>query len=288
VFRLARRRQANDKVIRKIAYILWIQFLSVLLDVIAAQKRLYQAGQLAPCGEAKMGLRLKKCSVELVNSVTMASEHKIKSESAHVAKGPRLLSITEVPFLATVLLSLFSWSVTYFTDAIKKSPTICYVKTSTTHKDSPGIRVQYEITNLTRDQVFQNLSFYIVTKKGSLGNPEMIPIAPAKMSDRDPTEAKIQGKSIARYRLPEFHPGWSFQLVADLVGSGGQDDTEVSFDYSNRSELGQTLNVQVLAVRFVGASAETFIAENDFAIITCVFALALIGIISYALYVSKG
>jgi hypothetical protein len=159
--------------------------------------------------------------------------------------------------------------------------------------------VEYEITNLTRDQVFKDVSFYIITKRGRLSDPDAIPIAPAKISDRSPTKPEVYSPespkvtgvqdmdpTIARFRLPEFHPGWRFRLRVRLTG-GTPKDTIISFDYSNRADAGLNLKAEVAPVRFVESSAETFIVEYDFNIIAAIFVTSLIAIILYAFHGMK-
>ena len=216
----------------------------------------------------------------------------------------RLFSVTEVPFLVTVFIGLLCWSVTYFSDAIKKSPTVYYTRIDSSHPRADGICfylynpdsatpiasrhsngdwIGYEVTNLTRDQVFKDISFYIRATQGSLENPVAVPIAPAKTSDRSPISPQLQGTTIARYRLPEFHPGWKFQLRAHLAG-GTPEDTQIIFDYSDRADLGQTFKVEIAPVRFVKSSLETYVAEHDFEIIELIFVISLIGIGWYAAF----
>lgn len=225
------------------------------------------------------------------------------ANSGTPAKSKRLFSVTEVPFLVTVFIGLLCWSVTYFSDAIKKSPTVYYTKIDSSHTGADGICflynldsatpiasrhsnqdwIGYEVTNLTRDQVFKDISFYIRATKGSLENPTAVPIAPAKISDRSPVSPQLQGTTIARYRLPEFHPGWTFQLRAHLAG-GTPEDTQIIFDYSDRGDLGQALKVEIAPVRFVKSSLETYVAEHDFEIIESIFVISLIGIGWYAVF----
>ena len=238
----------------------------------------------------------------MICSATVSADPKADSGSDEVPQRNRLLALTEVPFLFTAFISLLCWSVTYFSDAIKKSPTIYYKKidsdnrpcfylyplpSQTTLRGPTQARVEYEITNLTRDQVFKEVSFYIITKRGSLSDPEAIPIAPAKISDRSPTQPQLQETTIARYRLPEFHPGWRFRLRVRLTG-GTPKDTSISFDYSNRSDIGKDVKAEVAPVRLVESSPETFIVEYDFYIIATIFLISLIAIIWYTIHGMKG
>src|SRR5260221_1660793 len=230
------------------------------------------------------------------------------SKSNKSAEQKRFLSLTEVPFLLTIFIGLLCWSVTYFSDAIKKSPTVYYTKINAdpppadggsfyfytpvsqkqiAPRDSKEAWIKYEVTNLTRDQVFKDISFYIITDRGRLIDPLTTPIAPAKVSDRSASNPNNEETTIEPYRLPEFHPGWRFRLQALLITGATQKDTKISFDYSDRGDAGKTLNVQVVPVRFVKFSPETFIAEHDFEIIEAIFAISLIVIVLYAVSGAK-
>jgi hypothetical protein len=229
--------------------------------------------------------RIQRASASVVFSATVREAAADPNQSS---RRESLLTLTEAPFLATVFISLLCWSVAYFSDAIKKAPTITYrlnnngpyLNFSPTAPKMPV--VEYEIKNLTRDQVFKDLSFYIHAKKGSLSDPKAIPIAPSKISARSPIAPQIQGSdaSLAQYMLPEFHPEWRFKLQARLT-DGAPEDTELLFDYTNRTLLGQERKTEVAPVRLVQASPETFIVENDFWIIAIIFLASLIGIIWY-------
>ena len=234
-----------------------------------------------------------KADLSVICSATVSAESKA-DPGTELPKPNRLLTLTEAPFLLTAFISLLCWSVTYFSDAVKKSPTIYYKKIdpgdrpcfylypdpSQAALSSPNeVRVEYQITNLTRDQVFKDISFYIMATRGSLSEPKAIPIAPAKISDRSPIEPQIQ-ETLARYRLPEFHPGWSFKLRAHLTG-GTPKDSRIIFDYSNRTYLNQEVNAEVAPVRLVESSLETYIVEHDFYIIATIFLISFIVIIWY-------
>jgi hypothetical protein len=217
----------------------------------------------------------------------VSEKPKADSGSDQFTKPDGLLTLTEVPFLATVFIGLLCWSVTYFSDAMKKSPTVCYRKINDNgdcfylYPAPPrtGV-VEYEIKNLTRDQVFKDVSFYIMATKGTLRDPKVIPIAPAKISSRSPTAPEIQAGTFAQYRLPEFHPDWRFRLRVRLTG-GTPKDTRIIFDYTNRFALGWEQKVEVAPVRLIEASLETWIVENDFRIIAMIFLISFIAIVWY-------
>jgi hypothetical protein len=235
----------------------------------------------------------------MLSSVIVSIEPEAKSDSDRSGEQRRWLSRLEVPFLLTVLIGLLCWCVTYFTDGVKKLPTISYSKINSdngvyfylyprTQTASQGRNeVGYEITNLTRDQVFKDVSFYIIARKGRLSDGTLLPIAPAKISDRSPTAPRSEGPSLIRYRLPEFHPGWKFRLLARLAEGGTQNDIEISFDYSDRSDFGQKSDLQVAPVRFVEASLETFVVEHDFEIVGMLFVSGLIGIGLYMVLAAR-
>ncbi len=160
------------------------------------------------------------------------------ANSGTPAKSKRLFSITEVPFLVTVFIGLFCWSVTYFSDAIKKSPTVYYTKINSSHMGADGICflynldsaapnasrhsnqdwIGYEVTNLTRDQVFKDISFYIRATKGLSRILQRFRLRQQRSQTVLPSAPSCKGQLSHGIDCPNSTQVGSFNYVLILLG----------------------------------------------------------------------
>jgi len=120
----------------------------------------------------------------------------------------------EAPWIVTVYVAACGWIVMHVADRLTMTPTLEYSITKQAKADNS--RIEVELTNLTRDKVFEDV---VITLQGIEGTqiktPMIVPVQPAN----DGSEAPSVTISTASYRLDRMLPGSIYRLSAVYSGN---------------------------------------------------------------------
>jgi len=128
------------------------------------------------------------------------------------------LTTEKTPYILTILFLALGWTVTQVSTDLAKSPIIEY---QSCKKNHPNVTEHiFTITNISSEKLFTNLKFTlrpVDTTAKCLGKPEMIIPPPTELKGTSPdvgaTEPECIQDKYAVYKLPQFQPGASIQLV---------------------------------------------------------------------------
>ena len=185
-----------------------------------------------------------------------------------------ILRTEKFPYLLTILFALIGWGLTHSVDRLINSPIIEYKLTKEFTENRKQL-VSYEITNISRDRLFQNIEFKLLHKRGSKGK-----LSQANSKTFPPMDLPEQvqfGAEYATITIPEFHPDWKFVLTVEM-----SEDFYPTLHFSSKNPAAGNRPIRLLRSGF-----ETYIIKHELQIIVGLIALWLLTIVIYLAFIAK-
>ena len=160
----------------------------------------------------------------------------------------------KIPYLITILVALIGWGLTHTVDRVISFPIIEYNKKI--NSNEKGKEIEYFITNISRDTLFQNLTFEFLLKEGEylVDHCDVEFILPMTSKERP-----NKGEDFFSITLAEFHPQWKFIIKLKTLGKA-----EPKFIFHTESVV-ETSNKQPIILH--KSSLQTFLVKHEFRII---------------------
>lgn len=185
-----------------------------------------------------------------------------------------ILKTEKFPYLLTILFALIGWGLTHSVDRLINSPIIEY-KLKKEFSENGGKTVSYEITNISRDRLFENLEFKLLCKRGYKGKFLKAKSKPFPPMDL-PEEVEF-GDEYVKITIPEFHPDWKFILTVKM-----SEDFYPTLHFSSKNSATGNKPIRLLQSGF-----ETCIIKHELQIIVGLIALWLLTIVIYLALIGK-
>ncbi|MCL1125118.1 hypothetical protein [Shewanella surugensis] len=118
----------------------------------------------------------------------------------------------KAPYLLTILLSVFTWTVSQLVITLSATPTIEITRVD---YDRNHHSVSYTLTNISNNTNFSELDFFITwrDKKGICVEKPRVEIFPPNMEVRGTKTPQCHGENAASFSVNQFLPGSKLKLI---------------------------------------------------------------------------
>lgn len=165
-----------------------------------------------------------------------------------------ILKTEKFPYLLTILFALIGWSLTHSVDRLINSPIIEY-KLKKECSGNGRKLVSYEITNISRDRLFENIEFKLLCKRGCKGK-----FLQAKLKlppPMDISEEVEMDDDYVKFSIPELHPDWKLLLTVEM-----SEDFNPTLHFSSKKSANDNKPIRLLRSSF-----ETYLIKHELKII---------------------
>ncbi|ELB2822387.1 hypothetical protein QNE82_004579 [Vibrio alginolyticus] len=179
--------------------------------------------------------------------------------------------MNNIPFLFTVLLSVFAWTINQIVSDLEKQPII---EITNVQYNASSKELAYLLTNVSNNKLFQDLTFELYGGITSCSDKQEVILGPPNMKSVDTKPARCNGSDAVEFTVNEFHPNSSIRLLAVV---------ELKETYEN-SALYVKSNQ---AIKISPYSLQTSLIKNKFSVLMVLFALWFILIVVYLCCVKR-
>jgi hypothetical protein len=173
--------------------------------------------------------------------------------------------MNNIPFLFTVLLSVFAWTINQIVSDLEKQPII---EVTNVQYNANSKELAYLLTNVSNSKLFTDLTFELYGGITSCLNKQEVILGPPNMKSVDTKPASCNGVDAVEFTVNEFHPNSSIRLLAGV---------EFKETYAN-SALYVKSNQ---AIKITPKSFQTYLIKNKLSVLIALFALWFILIVVY-------
>jgi hypothetical protein len=197
------------------------------------------------------------------------------------------LQAKEIPYALTLMLSALGWCIVHVIDEVQGAPTLAYYQSTGLEKDGSK-RTTFEVTNISRKQLFQHVSFYIASEDSRLNwkgyvKCRMDPEPPARVVVDDNEPPKIE-ENVTRFYVGQFHPATSWKFSVFFPPDKVQPVVLTADFSSSETSAGA---VEPVALRLVREGAESFLVRHQVGILVSAIAVWLLLVLLYLAKVPK-
>ena len=194
-----------------------------------------------------------------------------------------ILTQKEPPFIFLILLASFSWATSHVVTRTIEKPIIeiqsssgCNIPKDIIHCQDDNFErkknlklTKFLLTNISKDQLFEKLSFLVTPKDGKIYGVRIRARSPAVPGDTPETCSSKYGL----FANVTLHPGWQFEI--DIVTDSNTD-------------LDVRLNSAPKAVNLTESNIETWLVRNESFVLISFIIIISISAIVYLVYIARG
>ncbi|MCE9687442.1 hypothetical protein LZP73_14730 [Shewanella sp. AS16] len=179
--------------------------------------------------------------------------------------------MNNIPFLFTILLSVFAWTTNQIVSSLEKEPVIEITSKS---YESDTQKLTYVLTNVSSSYLFKNLTFEIYDDSAKCFGKQDVILGPPNMKAQDTKKPQCSSEKSAEFEIYEFHPSSSIYLVANIMFD---ENRVVSALYVKSNE----------AIKVLPSGLQTFLIKHKLGILMSLFATWFVLICAYICFAKR-
>lgn len=173
--------------------------------------------------------------------------------------------MNNIPFLFTILLSVFAWTINQIVSELERQPII---EITDVRYDANSKELSYLLTNVSNNKLFKGLIFEVYGGITSCFNKQEVILGPPNMKSIDTDPATCNGVDSVEFPVSEFHPNSSIRLLANVEFKGTYESNAL-YVKSNQ------------AIKVTPQSFQTYLIKNKLSVLIVLFAIWFILIVVY-------